>query len=142
MQKKIIRNLVVIGMIISSFPPAKTPPVDPGNLVAKAVSSSQIDLSWNDNSDNEKEFKIERSTTGVKDTYSQMGVVGANIVFYSDTGLAAGATYYYRVKAYNPAGDSDYSNEASTTTFSGGADIGALLLPSPGDKFICRNHRR
>ena len=42
----------------SSVPPA--PPLAPSGLMATAVSSSQIDLSWSDNSDNESGFEIER----------------------------------------------------------------------------------
>jgi hypothetical protein len=36
------------------------PPAAPTNLVATAVSSSQINLTWTDNSNNETGFKIER----------------------------------------------------------------------------------
>jgi len=43
-------------------------------------------------------------------------VATAGAASYSDTGLAAGTTYHYRVYAYNSGGDSDYSNEASATT--------------------------
>jgi hypothetical protein len=40
--------------------------------------------------------------------------VGANVAGYTDTGVVAGNTYYYRVYAYNTAGPSPYySNEAS-----------------------------
>jgi fibronectin type III domain protein len=79
-----------------------------------AVSSSQIDLSWTDASDNETGFKIERSTDGT--TFAEIGTVGANVATYSDTGLAESTIYYYRVRAVNTGGDSDYSNTAGTTT--------------------------
>ncbi len=89
-------------------------PAAPSGLTAIAVSSSQIDLSWTDVS-NEDGYKIERKT-GVNGTYSEITTVSANTTTYSDTGLSASTTYYYRVKAYNLAGDSEYSNEASATT--------------------------
>ncbi len=87
----------------------------PTNLTATAVSSSQINLSWTDNSNDETGFKIERKT-GASGTYSQIATVGANVTTYSDTGLTSNTTYYYRVRAYNAAGESGYSNEANATT--------------------------
>jgi galactose oxidase-like protein/fibronectin type III domain protein/Kelch motif protein len=91
-----------------------TPPAAPTNLIALAISPSQVDLSWTDNSNNETGFKIERSTDGT--TFTQVATVGANVTTYSDTGLAALTTYYYRVRAYNSGGNSAYSNTATAVT--------------------------
>src|SRR5882672_1031017 len=88
-------------------------PDPPSNLVASAVSTSQINLNWADNSGNEDGFKIERWNGG---SYSQINTVGANVTTYADSGLAASTTYSYRIRAYNSAGDSSYSNESSATT--------------------------
>jgi hypothetical protein len=90
------------------------PPNAPNSLTAAAVSPTQIDLNWQDNSDNEDGFKIERKIEG--GNYSQIAAVGANTTSYSDTGLTPEFTYFYRVRAFNAGGDSDYSNEASATT--------------------------
>jgi titin len=90
------------------------PPNAPSDLIATPISSSQINLTWQDNSSDETGFKMERKTgTG---SYSQIATVGANVTSYSNTLLSANTTYYYRVRAYNAAGNSDYSNEASATT--------------------------
>jgi Fibronectin type III domain len=84
-------------------------------LTATAVSSSEIDLSWTDNSDNETEFKVERSTdAGI--TFIQIATVDADVTTYPDTGLAPSTTYSYRVRASNSTGDSDYSNTAIVIT--------------------------
>ena len=87
----------------------------PSSLSAKTVSSSEIDLSWTDNSSNETGFYVERSTDNV--SFSQIGQVGANVVTYSDTAsLTPSTTYYYRVRAYASGVASAYSNVASATT--------------------------
>ncbi|MCL4476730.1 MAG: carboxypeptidase regulatory-like domain-containing protein [Nitrospirae bacterium] len=111
---------------------ATTPPAAPTNLGATAVSSSQINLSWTDNSNNETGFKIERKT-GVGGVYSQIGTVGASMTTYSDTGLAANTTYYYKVRAYNAGGDSSYSNEANATTLAPPPQPNITVSPTSHD---------
>ena len=86
------------------------------------ISTSQIALSWTDNSYGEQGFNIERKESG--EDYSQIATVGENVTTYSDTGLNEATTYYYRVRAYNAAGNSDFSNEAHTTTFNATSAIG------------------
>ena len=90
-------------------------PVAPSNLTATAASSTQINLSWKDNSNNETAFFIERSTDGVN--FVQIGTTAANITSYVDGGLVPGTSYTYRVRATNSAGNSLYSAVASATTF-------------------------
>ncbi|MDI6791644.1 MAG: fibronectin type III domain-containing protein, partial [bacterium] len=102
----------------------------PTNLEAVPMSSSRIDLSWSDNSGAEDGFKIERKTGG--GTYTQIDTVGVNITTYQDTGLDTQTTYYYRVRAYNAAGDSGYSNEANATTFAG-TEAGKIAFVSDRD---------
>ncbi|CAG1008547.1 hypothetical protein ANRL4_03903, partial [Anaerolineae bacterium] len=90
----------------------------PSNLNATAASSTQINLSWTDNSNNETGFKIERSSEGLggADEWVQVATVGANMTVYFDAGLICNTKYYYRVRAYNAAGNSSHSNIANATT--------------------------
>jgi titin len=92
-----------------------TIPAAPSGLVASPFSTSAIALVWNDNSPNETGFKIERSTDGVN--FTQIDSVGANVATYNDSGLTSGQTYFYRVRAYNTAGNSAYTNVASSSPF-------------------------
>ena len=87
----------------------------PTNLTAISPSCSQISLTWTDNSNNETGFKIERRSE-TETAFSEIATVSANTTTYTDTGLQADTTYYYRVRAYDANGNSDYSNEASVKT--------------------------
>jgi subtilisin family serine protease len=91
-----------------------TPPAAPSNLAAAAVSSTRINLTWQDNSGNEQSFKVERRTGS--DAFSPIGPAGENATSLSDTGLDPGTQYFYRIRASNAGGDSAYSNEANATT--------------------------
>ena len=95
---------------IQKFSPVSPLPSGPSGLTATAVSSSQINLSWQDNSNNETGFKIKRKA-GFNGTYSTIDSVGPNVTSYTDTGLIAGTHYSYAVWAYNGAGESAYSDE-------------------------------
>ncbi len=99
---------------------AATAPNAPGGLLAIAVSSSQINLSWTDHADNEDGFRIERKT-GTGGTYSQIATVGTNVTSYSNSmALTANTVYCYRLRAFNGIGNSAYSNESCATTAQSG----------------------
>ncbi len=90
-------------------------PITPSSLNATAVSTSQINLTWTDNSTNETGFKIERkSGTG---NYTIVATTGDNVTSFQDIGLPSNTTYTYRVYSYNQVGNSlSYSNESTATT--------------------------
>ncbi len=90
-------------------------PSAPSTLAVAVVSSTSLKLTWKDNSSIETGFKIERSTSATSG-FSQIATVGASVVSYTSGSLASGTKYYYRVRAYNAAGNSAYSNTASNTT--------------------------
>lgn len=91
-------------------------PSAPSSLVATASSSSQINLSWVDNSNNEMGFRIERATSATG-PFTLVATLGANLTSYNNTGLSAATTYYFRVYAYSGAGNSSYSSTASSSTY-------------------------
>jgi hypothetical protein len=95
--------------------PAPAVPAAPSSLSATAISKTRIDLNWIDNADNETAFKIERSKR-VNTNFTQIATVGQDVTSYSDTNVKKNTLYYYRVRATNEYGDSDYSNEASAKT--------------------------
>jgi uncharacterized protein (TIGR02145 family) len=104
-------------------------PIAPSNLTAIVASTSQLNLSWTDNSTNETGFKIERKT-GIS-TYTVIATLAENITTFSDQGLTPNTTYTYRIYAYNSAGASlTYSNELTVTT------MGAPLLTTTAVSLI------
>ena len=86
-------------------------PSPPANLAAVLVLSSHANLSWSD-STGEKGYYVERSIN-TSSSWTRIGLVGADVNSYSDTGLADGTRYSYRVIAFNESGLSNYSNVAS-----------------------------
>jgi len=97
-------------------------PQPPTNLSATAVSSSQINLSWNTPSNNGGSqitgYKINRSDDGGATWNILVQNTGSTGTTYSDTGLSPGTTHSYRVFAINSVGTSPSSNTASATTIS------------------------
>jgi regulation of enolase protein 1 (concanavalin A-like superfamily) len=85
----------------------------PGNLAATALSSSEIRLTWTDNSPDETQFEIERWSP---DAFTRIATVGANQTTFTDTGLVAARFYDYRVRAVSANGASPYSNTAPART--------------------------
>ncbi len=125
----------------TTWPEPLTAPETPSGLMATAVSHNQIDLTWQDNADNEDWFKIERKKIG--EIFGLIHSTGANTTSWSDTGIDPDTTYYYRVLAYNSAGDSLYSNESSATTnfvlftnFRAVGDLYAVAIDSGGGKWF------
>lgn len=93
-------------------------PLNPSSLVVNVItnattSTSYAFMTWTDNSSNETNFIVEKSTDNV--TFAQASSLSANSTSYADFSVSSGATYYYRVKATNTFGSSGYSNVSSIT---------------------------
>jgi len=73
-----------------------------------------LTLTWVDNSDSEDGFKIERSIDN--SSYSQIDIVGANVIIYNDDNLDDNYLYYYRVRSYDGTENSSYSTAAFNIT--------------------------
>ena len=100
------RICLAVGMVLASAAP---------------VWAAQNVLTWQDNSGNEANFHVERTTAAdvpacqTATGFAQIATTGANIVTFTDAAASEGLTYCYRVKASNPAGSSGYSNIAGRT---------------------------
>lgn len=110
------RSMINTKAIVAAFRSSvdTSTPTAPSSLAASALSDTEITISWADNSNNETGFRLERSIDAK--SWYEFAVVGSNVKSFTDTGLAAATTYYYRVRAYNSNGSSSYSNAVSAAT--------------------------
>jgi titin len=95
-------------------PSPPSPPTAPSNLIATAVSTSQINLAWTDGGGDVEGIQIERSDDG--SVFQVVATVVAGVTTFGNTGLSSAVRYYYRVCAYKGATLSAYSDVASATT--------------------------
>jgi hypothetical protein len=99
----------LIRLNVDGYTPA--PLAAPTGLTATPVSTSQINLSWN-SEPGATSYTLEWST----DDQNWNPLASTTATSYSDTGLRAGTTYYFRVSASNALVSSAYSAPASATT--------------------------
>ncbi|MFO0950765.1 MAG: DUF4082 domain-containing protein [Isosphaeraceae bacterium] len=104
------------GLITVTSNSVSVTPAAPTSLTASAGSSSQINLSWA-GAAGASGYSVERSANG-SSGWTQVGTTSGTTTSYQDSGLTAGTTYYYRVRATGGGQNSAYSNTASATTAS------------------------
>ena len=92
-----------------------TPPAAPVTLILSSKTDVSVQISWDDKSDNEQNFVVERSLLA-DSGFAVIATLGSNTTSYQDTLLTAQTNYFYRVKATNVAGDSGFTNTLSVTT--------------------------
>jgi titin len=107
--------------------PAANPPDAPTGVQATAQSSGSISVSWNPVAGADS-YEVYFAAGSSADFAPAPGgtVTGAS---YAHTGLQAGTTYQYRVRAVNSAGGSGFSTAASATTLSSGNGGGEPTVP-------------
>jgi hypothetical protein len=116
---------------VAYFGPIISIPTAPTDLIANVASSTQVNLFWTDNADNEASYTVERKLAS-GGSFAQIATLPASSTAYSSTGLSANTQYVYRVQAANTAGDSGYSNEANATTLPPGSTTPSVTSINPG----------
>ncbi|PLX22888.1 MAG: hypothetical protein C0600_16130, partial [Ignavibacteria bacterium] len=102
----------------------RLPPHAPENFSAVAAAHDVVRLQWERGSENEDNFEIERRTTGAQWIIAH--TVAAATTSIDDEALEAETTYWYRIRATNDVGVSDWTSEEEVTT---------LKLPIPDSPF-------
>jgi hypothetical protein len=136
--KQILVLVIMLFFVLSiscardHLPKSKLVPAAPSDLLGDAISDSEIQLSWHDNSDNETGFEIYRGGP----VFNKIATLAVDDVFYTDSLLQDSTTYSYFVKAVNLDGASNSSNTVEVTTFAIGSppDIPRNPIPYIGDE--------
>ena len=120
---------------VNLLPPI--PPDAPTNLHAKGVSTTQIDLSWSapeyTGGADIMGYTIEVSTDrGI--TWTEV-VASQTATTYSHT-VASGVTRYYRVSAFNAAGNGVWSRTASAGAMDSAPGVVSAEIGNPDDTVV------
>jgi hypothetical protein len=121
-------RVVAVNLAVPGESPAATvsatttaAPSAPINLTASPVSSTSIKLTWQDTATTEQGFHVESSTTGLPGSFVYLPpAVGLSpgsggLKSRTVTGLTTGTQYWFRVRAYNGAYFTGYTNDATAT---------------------------
>ena len=95
----------------------------PSDLTANVVSTTEITLSWNDNSTGEQGFVIQRSTNGT--SYAALDTVLADVTTFGDQTAQPGFDYTYRVFAWATVSMSAASNTITAGSLNNPTDLTA-----------------
>jgi len=113
-------NLSGYSTVVTATTPGSgdtTPPSIPTAPAASVIGSTQIDLSWAPSTDNAgvSGYRVERCQGAGCSSFVQ--IAAPTGTSYSNTGLAGGTSYSYRVRATDAAGNlSGYSTVATAAT--------------------------
>jgi len=71
----------------------------PSGLSAVSSPSDEVVLTWQDNSEGETGFRIERALKNEEMIWEELVELSANRTQFTDDGLTPGGTYFYRVRS-------------------------------------------
>ncbi len=100
---------------------AESRPKPPSNLSASGTSMTTVEVNWDDNSNNETNFILERSSPD-NSNFEVIATLDPDIATFEDTGLEAETVYFYRLKATNTVGETAYTQEVESGTLASTPD--------------------
>lgn len=119
--RQLMAAAVFVCVSISALalpPPDETPPSTPPSFTATAVSGTQINLAWGIATDNKAVTGYMLYLCPTPSTCSVINTMGTTPRSFSHANLTPGATYSYRLTAFDAAGNqSETAASASATTF-------------------------
>ncbi len=124
--------VLALGLLAACSSTApEVPPGAPGAVTAVTASEQGITVAWALPTAEVTTIELERSQNG--GPFTPLTILTGDVTSHTDTDLAPGTTYRYRLRACNVGGCSPFSAEASTTTSGAlnGLAVRTTLLP-PG----------
>ena len=91
-------------------------PAAPTTLAAQTISRTEVALTWTDNANNESGFQVERCTGAACTNFVQVGAAGVNAAAFNDQSVQPDSRFRFRVRAFNAAGASAYTNVVEAAT--------------------------
>ena len=103
-------------MLIAANFSLATPPVSPDNLIANVINNTSVELTWQDQSDDEIGFLVFGRPAGTNN-WQQLGSVSPNTTVFIAENLPTDTLYEFQVIAFNAEGNSSEGNlvQAQTT---------------------------
>jgi len=97
-------------------------PIAPSNLLLSRLNDFTVTLKWDDDSKNETGYELWRKDlgNGTVIDYRKIKTLALNTISTTDGSLSPYIDYYYKVRAFNESGPSDFSTEISTSSLPGG----------------------
>ncbi|MDA8105302.1 MAG: multicopper oxidase domain-containing protein [Nitrospiraceae bacterium] len=146
-----------VMLVPNDFPAAPTSPFATVPTPAlPATTGNTVQLSWTDNDaldpqtnlpeavrNSEIGFRIERDSGSgfvpITNVFTPITYVYPDTIYFTDTQVASGATYNYRIWAYNEKGDSLRSVTASVTMPTWTKADSVTLIPTPASPVVAGN---
>ncbi len=125
-------NLEIYLNSITEFPAFLYAPT---NVAAALTGFTRVEITWEDNTEDETGFRIERAE-GDTGSFTTAAEVLANVTTYVDTVLNELTLYRYRVVAFNDSLTSGYEGIVEVTTLSPTSPPVAVSDPSPEDNAV------
>lgn len=130
-------SAIVNSLVIEAYFDGNTLPPPPTNLQASLDANNDVQLTWTDVASNESGYQVFRSTDNIN--FSKIADVGIDVSSYLDASVVFGNTYYFKVRAINAIGNSDYSNTVSLAPANSApvvAPIPQIVIPEGGYKVV------
>ncbi|MDN5217517.1 fibronectin type III domain-containing protein [Fulvivirgaceae bacterium BMA12] len=105
---------------------ATAPPADPTGLVADRTSYSYVELAWDANAQIVDDYTLERSVDNTN--FTAVATPAGNLLSFRDNTVQAGTGYYYRLRANNHLGNSNFTTSLNVSSLANPGVVTDQLL--------------